>query len=72
MEKLKITTETGMREFCGSSLLSSTNGLEVNLKYVAISVGHNSLKTFFSHFPQAIVFLSFNIHKSLVDANLVL
>lgn len=36
-----------MGEFCGPSLMNSMNELEVNLKYVVISVGHNLLKTFF-------------------------
>lgn len=44
-----------MGEFCESSLTNSMNELKINLNYVAmvISVGHNSLKTFFSpSFPK--------------------
>lgn len=58
-----------MGELCDLNLLSSVNGLEVNLKYVVLSVGHNSLKTFLSQFPQVIVCLF--VFKKVTYINLL-
>lgn len=48
------TAQIGMEEMCDFNLLSCVNGLEENLKYVVLSVGHNSLETLFfpSSFPK--------------------